>query len=286
MKRILMVLFLVNANLLFSQQIELMNKFSFEQHTVDTTVIPYRFFQPQIIDNELYPLVIAMHGSGERGNDNTKQIEFHNLGTVWVDSVNQAEHPCFVVAPQCPENNKWVDTDWKRVEYNFDSTNISNELATVINLVDSLIVQYPIDISRIYVTGLSMGGYASWYLLMDNPNRFAAAIIFSASADPIMACNIKDIPIWNFHGDIDVAVPVEGSRIMINAISNCGEDVLLISDPNNNVFWDSDTKIQRILSSRHIYTEYKDKGHVIWAESYNNWYVREWMFSKRIKIHH
>ena len=114
-------------------------------------------------------------------------------------------------------------------------------------------------------------------------NRFAAALLFSGAADPEMACEIKDIPIWNFHGDIDSAVPVEGSRIIIEAISNCGEDVLLISDPNNKSFWDSEYKVNRVLSSTHIYTEYKNKGHVIWAESYDNWQVREWMFSKRLK---
>lgn len=286
MNRILIVIFFLSSNILFSQQIELMNKFSFEQHTVDTTVIPYRFFKPLTIDNELYPLVIALHGSGERGVDNQKQIAFHNLATIWVDSINQEEHPCFVIAPQCPENNRWVDTDWKQDEFNFDSTQISNELATVINLIDSLVSKYPIDNRRIYLTGLSMGGYGSWYLLINNPQRFAAAIIMNGSADPQMACAIKDVPIWNFHGDQDLAVPVEGSRNMINAISNCGEDVLLISDPNNNAFWNSEDKIKRILSSKHIYTEYKDKGHVIWAESYDNWYVREWMFTKKIKIQH
>jgi predicted peptidase len=263
-----------------------MNKFGTFTHVSDTTTIPYRFFVPDNYNNELLPLIIALHGSGERGIDNQKQIEFHRLATVWVDSTNQVEHPCFVIAPQCPENNRWVDTDWKQNEYNFDSTSISNELATVINLIDSLVSQHPIDTNKIYLTGLSMGGYGSWYLLMNNPQRFAAAIIMSGSADPTKACKIKDIPIWNFHGDQDIAVPVEGSRNMINAISNCGEDILLISDPNNKVFWNSESKVSRILSSKHIYTEYKDKGHVIWKESYNNWFVREWLFSKRIKNHH
>ncbi len=186
----------------------------------------------------------------------------------------------FVVAPQCPENNRWVDTEWEQNEYNFDSTQISNELETVINLIDSLVIKYPIDTNRIYLTGLSMGGYGSWYLLMNNPKRFTAAIIMSGSADPQKACTIKDIPIWDFHGDKDIAVPVEGSRNMMSAISNCGEEVLLISNPNNNTFWNSDKKVSHILSSKHIYTEYKGKGHVIWAESYNNWFVREWLFSK------
>lgn len=281
MKSLIIVLISILSIISVSaQEVELMNKFEFNSHSLDSTTIPYRFYKPDNISESKLPLIIALHGSGERGIDNKKQIEFHKLATVWVDSVNQSQHPCFVVAPQCPENNRWVDTDWKQFEYNFDSTQISNELATVINLIDSIISKYPIDTNRIYVTGLSMGGYGSWYLLMNNPNRFAAAIIMSGSADPQMACKIKDIPIWDFHGDQDLAVPVKGSRNMIKAISNCGEDVLLISDPNNDAFWNSKNKTKRILSSKHIYTEYKGKGHVIWKESYNNWFVREWLFSK------
>ncbi len=281
MKRVFAVLFLISFTSAFSQEIALMNKFKSYVHTVDTTNIPYRLFTPENQNNNMLPLVIALHGAGERGSDNQKHIEFHRLATVWVDSLNQLEHPCFVVAPQCPEKQKWVDIDWGSNSYDFHSTPISNELATVSNLIDSLIAQYPIDKNRIYITGLSMGGFGSWYLLMNNPNRFAAAVIFSGAADPKMACDIKDIPIWNFHGDIDAAVPVEGSRNMIEAISNCGEDVLFISDPNKKSFWNSDFKANRILSSTHLYTEYKDKGHIIWAESYSNWQVREWMFLKR-----
>ncbi len=282
MKFILTILLSVTIHTVYSQELKLINNFSFEQHSYDTTTISYRFFTPNLFAEKKYPLVIALHGAGERGNDNQKQMEFHRLATVWVDSLNQLEHPCFVVAPQCPEEQKWVDINWGSNTYDFRSTPISNELATVSNLIDSLIAQYPIDKNRIYVTGLSMGGFGSWYLLMNNPNRFAAAIIFSGAADPEMACYIKDVPIWNFHGDIDTAVPVEGSRNMIEAIANCGKDILLVSDPNNKLFWDTKFKANRILSSTHLYTEYKDKGHVIWAESYNNWQVREWMFLKRL----
>jgi len=283
MKIFFTIILLSIGTFTFSQNIKLLNKFESYSHTMDTTTIPYRFFAPENNGDEKLPLVIALHGAGERGSDNQLQIEFHRLGTVWVDSLNQQEHPCFVIAPQCPKEQKWVDINWGSNSYDFRSTQISNELGTVINLIDSLIAQYPIDENRIYITGLSMGGFGSWYLLMNNPDRFAAAIIFSGAADPNMACDIKNIPIWNFHGDLDSAVPVEGSRNMIAAISNCGKDVLLISDPNNKSFWDSEFKVNRILSSTHLYTEYKNKGHVIWAESYNNWHVREWMFSKRLK---
>ncbi|MBU0476006.1 MAG: prolyl oligopeptidase family serine peptidase [Bacteroidetes bacterium] len=282
MKRFFTILLFMSFNNMFSQEVELINKFGSYLHKMDSTTIPYRMFIPEKAKNEKLPLIIALHGAGERGNDNQKHIELHRIATVWVDSVNQNEHPCFVVAPQCPEEQKWVDVNWGTETYDFKNTPISNELATVSNLIDSLILKYPIDESRIYITGLSMGGFGSWYLLMNNPTRFAAAIIMSGSADPQMACEIKNIPIWDFHGDIDAAVPVEGSRKMIRAISNCGKDVLLISDPNNKAFLDSENEVKRIMSSDHIYTEYKDKGHVIWKESYDNWLVREWLFSKQL----
>ncbi|PIQ09395.1 MAG: hypothetical protein COW71_06870 [Ignavibacteriales bacterium CG18_big_fil_WC_8_21_14_2_50_31_20] len=284
MRNILVFVFLfIGTKMIAAQEIELMNKFENYSHTLDSTTIPYRMFIPQYQENEKLPLIIALHGSGERGSDNQKQIEFHRLSTVWVDSANQKEHPCFVIAPQCSMENRWVDTDWTQDKYDFAQTPISNELATVSNLIDSIVSKYPIDKNRIYITGLSMGGLGSWYLLMNNPNRFAAAIIMSGAADPQMACQIKNVPIWAFHGDIDAAVPVEGSRKMIKAISNCGNDVLLISDPNNKDFLDNEIMTNRIINSQHIYTEYKNKGHVIWKESYDNWLVREWLFSKKQK---
>lgn len=284
MRNILVFVFLfIGTKMIAAQEIELMNKFENYSHTLDSTTIPYRMFIPQYQENEKLPLIIALHGSGERGSDNQKQIEFHRLATAWVDSANQKEHPCFVIAPQCPMENRWVDTDWTQDKYDFAQTPISNELATVSNLIDSIVSKYPIDKNRIYITGLSMGGLGSWYLLMNNPNRFAAAIIMSGAADPQMACQIKNVPIWAFHGDIDATVPVEGSRKMIKAISNCGKDVLLISDPNNKDFLDNEIMTNRIINSKHIYTEYKNKGHVIWKESYDNWLVREWLFSKKQK---
>jgi len=286
MKNILSIIFLfIGIKMITAQEIEVMNKFQNNSHTLDITTIPYRMFVPQNEANEKLPLIVALHGAGERGCDNQKQIEFHRLATVWADSANQKEYPCFVIAPQCPLENRWVDANWDNDKYDFTQTPISNELATVSNLIDSIIFKYPIDESRIYVTGLSMGGFGSWYLLMNNPNRFAAAIIMSGAADPEMACQIKDIPIWIFHGEIDFAVPVEGSRNMIRAISNCRKDILLISDPNDKAFLESYLVVKRILNSEHIYTDYKNKGHVIWHESYSNWLVREWLFSKTIKNH-
>ncbi len=284
MRRIfIVILFLMINSIGFSQDELIMKQFKYETHTFDTTSIPYRFFVPSQKENELYPLIIALHGAGERGNDNEAPIKYHKLATVWAESINQAEHPCFVIAPQCPKNNRWVDADWSQNTFDFKSTPISNELAAVNDLIEKTIKKYPIDINRIYITGLSMGGFGTWYMLMKYPKRFAAAIPMSGAGDPQMACEISHIPIWNFHGDVDTAVPVKGSRLMIEVLGKCDDKVLLIPDPNSNEVFENKELANKIMKSDLIYTEYKDKGHVIWKESYDNPLVREWLFSKRLK---
>lgn len=271
------------SSIVLSQDEAIMKKFEYRTHTFDTTSIPYRFFAPSQEENKLYPLVVALHGAGERGNDNEAQIKYHKLATVWAEPANQVEHPCFVIAPQCPKDNRWVDTDWNQNTFDFKTTPISNELATVNNLIEEIIKKYPIDKNRIYVTGLSMGGFGTWYMLMKYPKRFAAAIPMSGAGDPKMACEISHVPIWNFHGDIDGAVPVEGSRLMIKALDKCGDKALLIPNPNSNEILENKELKKKIMDSNLIYTEYKGKGHVIWKESYDNLLVREWLFSKRLK---
>ncbi|MEN8194101.1 MAG: prolyl oligopeptidase family serine peptidase [Bacteroidota bacterium] len=260
-----------------------MNQFEFKTHTIDTTSIPYRLFIPKINDENSYPLILALHGAGERGNDNKAQIKYHKLATVWADSANQEGHPCFVIAPQCPKNERWVDSNWDVDTFDFKSTSISNELATVYDLIEKMISEYPIDKERIYITGLSMGGFGTWYMLMKYPKLFAAAIPMSGGGDPQMVSEIKNIPIWNFHGDLDKAVPVEASRVMINALDKCGSTVLNIPNPNSKDVLENEEQRGKILQSNLIYTEYKNKGHVIWKESYENPLVREWLFSKRLK---
>ena len=280
---LIILLSLLISSIGLSQDESIMKQFEYRTHTFDTTSIPYRFFAPSQKGNEKYPLIIALHGAGERGNDNEAQIKYHKLATIWAEPANQAKHPCFVVAPQCPKNNRWVDTDWNQNTFDFKSTPISNELAAVNDLIEEIIQKYPIDKNRIYVTGLSMGGFGTWYMLIKYPKRFAAAIPMSGAGDPKMACEISHIPIWSFHGDVDKAVPVEGSRLMIKALGKCGDKALLIPNPNSSDVLGSKELTNKIMNSNLIYTEYKGKGHVIWKESYENPLVREWLFSKSIK---
>ncbi|PKL88651.1 MAG: phospholipase [Ignavibacteriae bacterium HGW-Ignavibacteriae-2] len=233
----------------------LTDQFEKRSFSYDTTSINYRFFIPEnLTDQVKYPLVLTLHGSGERGSDNEIQIAVHGLATTWADSATQMKYKCFVVSPQCPENNRWVDAEWKNSSVEQDTIKISNELETVIHLIDSLVLQYPIDTDRIYLTGLSMGGFGTWDLITRFPHKFAAAIPMSGAGDPTRAELIKHIPLWVFHGDLDTAVPVDGSRKMVEALQACSGDV--------------------------IYTELPNMGHVIWKENYENPLLIDWLFSK------
>ncbi|MBN1301844.1 MAG: prolyl oligopeptidase family serine peptidase [Melioribacteraceae bacterium] len=234
------------------------NKFLKLSFSSDTTILPYRLFVPERAETgRLYPLILTLHGSGERGNDNEKQIALHGIATAWADSNLQKRSPCFIFSPQCPENNRWVDTYWKVGSYSQDTITISNELDAVINLIDFLIAEYPIDTSRIYITGLSMGGFGTWDLITRYPDKFAAAIPMSGAGDPEKAHLINELPVWVFHGEMDLAVPAEGSRNMVNAL--------------------------RKFSSNVLYTELEKCGHVIWKELYENRLLQDWLFSQSKK---
>lgn len=251
----LLVLIIISTVMKAQTEPNITNQFEKKSFTHETTTINYRFFIPRnLTAQEKYPLVLTLHGSGERGSDNEKQIAVHGLAATWADSAAQVKHPCFVVSPQCPENNRWVDAQWKNSTVNQDTVPISNELETVIKLIDKIVEEYPIDTDRIYITGLSMGGFGTWDLITRFPNKFAAAIPMSGAGDPSKADLIKHMPVWVFHGEVDTAVPVEGSRKMVEALRKVGGDV--------------------------IYTELPNMGHVIWKENYENPLLIDWLFSK------
>lgn len=230
-------------------------KFERASFTYDTTTINYRFYKPAIPEGTTkVPMILTLHGAGERGNDNEKQIAYHGIATAWADSLSQVKHPCIVVSPQCPENNRWVDTHWNIDALDQDTVEISNELLTVIKLLDKIIDEYPVDPNRIYITGLSMGGFGTWDLITRYPDKFASAIPMSGAGDPSKTGLIKHMPIWVFHGALDKTVPADGSRKMVKALREAGGNV--------------------------IYTEVPNKGHVMWEEQYENVLLRDWLFSK------
>jgi predicted peptidase len=265
---------------------EIVARFERFSHRFRGTTLPYRLFVPDgLTEDKAFPLVLALHGSGERGSDNENHVRSHRLAEGWAEAKIQKRHPCFVLAPQCPLKKQWVNAAWSGGSYRISRTPVSAELACVSNLVNRLIKKYPIDEDRIYVTGISMGGFAVWDLIMRYPGRFAAAVPMSGDGDKSRVASIAHVPIWNFHGENDEAVPVAGSRDIIVALEHAGtECVFTHADfrSGGRKPMSDKTLARRIKqNAKLLYTEYPGAGHVIWAESYDNPRLIEWVFSQK-----
>jgi predicted peptidase len=153
-----------------------------------------------------YPLLLFLHGAGEKGNDNKKQLKHDptKLAPKGVFEKNQV----IVVAPQCPADQMWS----------------GQTLETVIKLVKNLQKELPVDPQRTYISGLSMGGFGTWSALALEPRLFAAAIPICGGGDPASVRKFDKVPIWAFHNDGDPTVGVAGSRSMIEALKKAGGD--------------------------------------------------------------
>ncbi len=212
----------------------------------------YRIYIPKKFKKERnYPLVLFFHGAGERGNDNVKQLT-HGVEEILTYSKKNGIET-FILAPQCPENKQWVDTPWDAPSHTM-SDKPSSSMQLVLQLLDELIAVYPLDINRLYVTGLSMGGFAVWDIIQRFPDKFAAAVPVCGGGDASLAYRVKDVPIWAFHGDQDKTILPKRSRDMINAI--------------------------KLAGGNPIYTEYKGVAHDSWTKAYANQEMLNWMFSQ------
>lgn len=217
--------------------------------------LPYQLLIPKHYDaKNRYPLVVFLHGAGERGDDNRAQL-VHGMADYASDAI-QDKYPCFVVAPQCPKGKLWVDVDWSSLKHDMPEK-ATDALRQTMSIVESLEKNFSIDSNRLYITGLSMGGYGTWDALQRYPHRFAAAVPICGGGDVKLAKRIKHIPIWAFHGDKDNAVPPERSRSMIEALKEAG------GEPK--------------------YTEYADVGHDSWTATYKDPAMHAWMFAQKLK---
>lgn len=215
--------------------------------------LPYRYYIPKTYDcGEKYPLIVFLHGAGERGVDNEKQIM--HLQFMFEDPTSPV-YDSVVVAPQCPDDCQWVNAPWADGCYSIENTEESRELEAVCGIIDEIRDFCNIDDDRVYVTGLSMGGFGTWDMLSRHGARFAAGIPICGAGDPDYANLLKRLPIWTFHGSDDGAVPVAGTRQMYAAIKMAGGENIR-------------------------YTEYDGAGHGIWDTVYRNRDVIDWLFSQ------
>jgi len=221
----------------------------------DGRKLNYRLLQPDGYDpQQAYPLVLFLHGAGERGDDNRKQL-IHGLNEFAADEIRK-KYPAFVVAPQCPENQQWVDVPWSADSHTMPK-NPAESLRLSLELVAALQKELSIDKHRLYVTGLSMGGFGAWDAIQRHPNLFAAAVPVCSGGDATLAEKIKDVPVWAFHGADDGAVKPQRSRDMIAALKKAG------GSPK--------------------YTEYEKVGHNSWEKAYADEKMYEWLFDQKKK---
>ena len=178
----------------------------------DGSNLPFRYFVPPGYDGaQQYPLILFLHGAGERGNDNEAQLNNNANGAMrLLDDANLALQPVFMIAPQCPTDGWWS----------------GGTLTSAIHLVDQLSATYNIDPERIYVTGLSMGGMGTWSAVTAQPDRFAAAVPMSGNGDTNPAGAVSAIPFWFFHAANDGTVGVEGSDNLVAALRNSSGNVI------------------------------------------------------------
>lgn len=206
---------------------------AYEGRTYPYTV----YLPPGYTASRKWPVILFLHGAGERGNDGMKQ------NTVGLGPALQRypeRYPAVVVLPQCPTGERWSGAPAE----------------AALRALERTVAEYQGDPDQLYLTGLSMGGFGSWYLAARYPDRFAAVVPICGGGDPAAAEKLKGLPIWIFHGDADNAVPVARSRDMLAAIWAAG-------------------------GTRVWYTEYPGVGHNSWDRAYGEPELARWLFEQR-----
>ena len=228
----IIVMFVLYLNLAHGEEPQIgQHEYSLE---LDWTTVNYLLFLPEQYASDPskeWPLILFLHGAGERGS-NLNAVKVHGPPKI---AEQQGDFPFIVVSPQCPGNTWWTDP---------------TQLNALIELLDEVIAKCSVDTERIYLTGLSMGGYGTWYLAARHPERFAAIVPICGGGEPWNACALKDVPTWVFHGARDTVVRPEESQKMVEALGACGGDVK--------------------------FTLYPNAGHDAWTETYNNPEVYDW----------
>lgn len=223
------------------------------EYETDVTM-PYRLYVPMTYDSaKKYPVLLLLHGAGERGTDNAAQ-----LNLVFSQVFNQNDSPfneAIIIAPQCPAGKQWVNTPWANGDYRVNNVAESDEITFALEIFDSVTEEFSCDDKRYYITGISMGGFGAWDILMRHPNMFAGAVPICGGADSTKGAVVKDIPIWTVHSIDDPTVPVSGTQLMVQAIKNAGGN-----------------KIK--------YTELNGYGHGVWNYTASSPEIYKWLFEQ------
>lgn len=195
--------------------------------------LPYLLYLPKDYEQQkVWPLLLFLHGAGERGDD-LQLVKVHGPPKL---IANGSDFPMIVVSPQCPADKWW-------------------QAAHLSALLDQIEQDYKVDQERIYLTGLSMGGFGTWALAAYEPHRFAAIVPICGGGDGFRTRFYPQLPVWAFHGADDDVVPLVNSQLMVDAQKQHGGQPKL--------------------------TVYPDAGHDSWTATYDNAEVYEWLLSQR-----
>ena len=258
---------------------------TFERRTFESNglTVSYGLFVPEGYDPAVaYPLVLALHGAGERGND-YRHLPPHRLATSWADPARQAEHPAFVLAPQVPSGLRWTSD-----EDPDESAFVPIQLATL-DILAAVEAEFSVDPERIYAVGLSLGGHGVWDFVSRMPDRFAAAVPMSGRGFVSQADDLGDLPIWAFTGETDTVVPPSQTRRVVQALEDLGRTVVYTDcrrSPVEARAFDCPGPISRdslaeAIDERAdlIYTSEPTTGHGPWAPWFDHPLLDDWLFS-------
>ena len=225
-------------------------------HKTDT--LRYRIMYPMNYDeSKKYPLVIVLHGSGERGNDNEKQL-VHGA-SLFANTENRRNFPAIVIFPQCPSNGFWAPVSWENNKFSYVMKSKPTEpMQLVIRLIKDLVKTKAVDSKRMYVTGLSMGGMGTFDLICRYPNIFAAAAPICGGVNIERLAKIKNMPVRIYHGAADNIVPPAHSEEAYKKLISEGS-----------------TKAKLIL--------FQGVGHDSWTNTFAEPDFLTWMFSNKLK---
>lgn len=253
-KKFILSVFLILAAIVTMAQNELFQKNEFI-YKGDT--LRYRVLFPENYDKKKsYPLVLFLHGSGERGNDNEKQLVWG--ASLFTDSLNRKNYPAIVLFPQCPANQGWVtikDLTGAKFEI-IDTKEPAKPLMLAKKLVDIYQKKEAVDSKRIYVLGLSLGGMATFDLICRYPKTFAAAIPICGAVNVERLKKVRNMPIRIYNGDSDNAVSPEYSRNAYIELKAEGSE-----------------KVERV--------EYPGVGHTSWIQAFAEPDFLKWLFLQK-----
>ena len=220
------------------------------------TSLPYRMYVPEDYDpTKSYPIVLSLHGAGERGTDNNHIFRGGSIMQRLLHPDERENHPCIILAPQCNPNSQWVLSPWDPGTYDHTKIQKSPYMQAAEELLEQVLESYSVDQSRIYVSGISMGGFGTWDIISRNPDKFAAAIPICGGTDESYLEGLKGFPIRTFHAADDGVVNCAGSRKANEILNGFGD---------------------------FKYTEYSSGGHGIWDKVHKIGDLTDWLFAQSL----